>query len=699
MALVVPDSIIPSPDLEQARRALDLLIPPGSTFEVRGLPSRRSYVGRDLDHAIAAVRGMAGDCGIYWMMNPLRGDLTRAASDRDVLRRHWLMVDIDPVRPKEDGSATDLERRDAAAIGWEIRRDLAERSWPEPLMIDTGNGMQLLYRVDLPNNDQARLWVRGLLEALDKSYSTDRARVDTSVHNASRISRLPGTWNRKGTNTPTRPHRLCQLIHTPDAILPVSDALIAEMVTAPAASVPAVVERSALTVPAKLPTGSESGWYRKALENEAAQVVLSPNGTRHNRLRDAALTTAGYLHLGHFTEAELRQTLTTAGERAGLDPADITDAIAWGVAKGREKPLPAHDKMVSVAKVAARLVPVAQPATDDRVTIAASAITPTKVEWLWPNRVPMGKLTTFAGWGGLGKSFVTMDLAARISVGGEVPHAGGECFDIGNVLILNTEDDPSDTSVPRLMEATSGVDLDRLRFLRPHKLNVFTLDDLETLDRAFEEMGGVRLVVIDPATAHLGAANDHKNAELRAVLMPLSLWAMARKVAVVLVTHVNKPQGGKVEALARVVGGVAWVNAVRAAVMFSKDPDDPARRLMVGMKNNLGPEQLGLAYKIVPTNGLARVEWDGLVETTADDAINGDKRSPRRANAADFLADQFRERREWESDELYRLGREAGVSRNAMFEAKGLLPIRAHKRGAQDGRTFWVWAAEDGWPE
>jgi hypothetical protein len=188
------------------------------------------------------------------------------------------------------------------------------------------------------------------------------------------------------------------------------------------------------------------------------------------------------------------------------------------------------------------------------------------------------------------------------------------------VLILNTEDDPDDTSVPRLIEA--GADLRRVAFARSEILGRFTLGDLKTLDAMIDQLGNVRLVVIDPATAHLGDVNDHKNAELRGLLMPLSLWAMARKVAVVLVTHVNKAQAGNVEAMSRVVGSVAWVNAVRAAVMFARDPKDKDKRLFVPFKANDAPERKALAYRIVPTADLARVEWLGEVDTSADEAMS-----------------------------------------------------------------------------
>jgi hypothetical protein len=338
---------------------------------------------------------------------------------------------------------------------------------------------------------------------------------------------------------------------------------------------------------------------------------------------------------------------------------------------------------------------VAHAAPTGRLIILASEVVPRRVEWLWPDRIPIGKLTTFAGWGGLGKSFVTMDLAARISRGGEIPGMAGECFERSRVLILNTEDDPDDTSVPRLIEV--GADLAQIGFARSEVLGQFTLADLRTLDLMLGQLGEARLLIIDPATAHLGTANDHKNAELRGLLMPLSLWAMERRIAVVLVTHVNKPQAGKVDAMARVVGSVAWVNAVRAAVMFSKDPDDRTRRLFIPFKSNNAPERKGLAYRITPTDSLARVEWLGEVDTSADEAMELG-RKPRKIEAAKWLTDRFREKLRWHSDDLFVAAKEAGISRSAIFEAKKLLDLHACKQEMTlEGEKTWVWWVDANW--
>ena len=51
----------------------------------------------------------------------------------------------------------------------------------------------------------------------------------------------------------------------------------------------------------------------------------------------------------------------------------------------------------------------------------ASDIRPLIVEWLWRGRIPPGMLTLLAGDPKLGKSFVTMAMAAAVSRGSSMP--------------------------------------------------------------------------------------------------------------------------------------------------------------------------------------------------------------------------------------------------------------------------------------
>src|SRR5215831_18925310 len=86
----------------------------------------------------------------------------------------------------------------------------------------------------------------------------------------------------------------------------------------------------------------------------------------------------------------------------------------------------------------------------------ASEIQMEPVKWLWPGRVAIGKHTALAGEPGGGKSQLTIDLAARVSMGAKLPCGEGTASQ-GAVIILSAEDSDADTIVPRLHAA--GADL------------------------------------------------------------------------------------------------------------------------------------------------------------------------------------------------------------------------------------------------
>src|SRR3981189_3754467 len=46
-----------------------------------------------------------------------------------------------------------------------------------------------------------------------------------------------------------------------------------------------------------------------------------------------------------------------------------------------------------------------------------SELAPQKVRWLWPDRIPLGRITLLVSDPGLGKSLLTLDIAARVSTG------------------------------------------------------------------------------------------------------------------------------------------------------------------------------------------------------------------------------------------------------------------------------------------
>lgn len=150
---------------------------------------------------------------LYATLNPLRAGLGlhHSANDGDVLSRRRLLIDIDRDFGKEH-PASDVEIQAARALADEIKDYLADLKWPPPVRLMSGNGHHLVYRLaDLPNTNEAKTAIRGLLSVLKANFSRDGFSVDTTVSNASRVTKLPGTFVRRGSEVENRPYRLARI--------------------------------------------------------------------------------------------------------------------------------------------------------------------------------------------------------------------------------------------------------------------------------------------------------------------------------------------------------------------------------------------------------------------------------------------------------------------------------------------------------
>ncbi len=221
----------------QTTHMLHALFEPGDCFEIRIFDVCRSgdrfphiesgyFDYEHIGSIPSLLDGLASYTGVYVTMNPVNPALLARAnnrlirakrglttSDEDIITRRWLFIDIDPVRPAGI-SATDSEKANALDKLIEVKDGLASMGFTEPLCVDSGNGFYLIYRID--GNPGVSL-IKETLEALSVC-SDDKVHIDTSVHNAARICRLAGTFNRKGEDMPDRPHRLSELLEVPDRI-------------------------------------------------------------------------------------------------------------------------------------------------------------------------------------------------------------------------------------------------------------------------------------------------------------------------------------------------------------------------------------------------------------------------------------------------------------------------------------------------
>jgi hypothetical protein len=220
-------------------RAMKLILAPGQVTEVRALgvstpEYRRPHIESGYFDDIEALASAASELtryasGVYYIPNIVNPALlARAAnrtrpingesltSDRDIIARRWLLIDIDAKRPSGICSS-DKEHEAAITKARQIRTELTKRGWPQPILADSCNGGHLMYRLDLPVADDEL--VKRILEGLALMFDDEHSQVDTAVFNPARIWKLPGTFGRKGDDAVDRPHRMARILETPEGAL------------------------------------------------------------------------------------------------------------------------------------------------------------------------------------------------------------------------------------------------------------------------------------------------------------------------------------------------------------------------------------------------------------------------------------------------------------------------------------------------
>jgi putative DNA primase/helicase len=312
------------------------------------------------------------------------------------------------------------------------------------------------------------------------------------------------------------------------------------------------------------------------------------------------------------------------------------------------------------------------------ILIPYDTIEPQEVEWLWPDRIPLGKLTLIVGDPGLGKTFLTLDIASRISTGTKFPD-GALCTQ-GEVIFATVEDGAADTIRPRL----DLLDADVRRIFHFEGIRApkgasqpFLLDrHVPELDAALSDRDDVRLVVLDPISGFMGRTDSHKNAEVRGILSPLAKLAEKHRVAVVAISHLTKAPA---KTIYRTLGSIGFVAAARAAWAVVEDGGNDKRRLFLPVKNNLA-DATGLAFRIVD----GCVDWESDPVIVRIDDLDG--RAPtRRDEAADWLRSHLADGPK-PAREVSEAAEAGGIKEPTLRRAKDMVRVKSKR---SDGK--WVW--------
>lgn len=219
---------------EELRKALSVLKPDGELFEIRIITSDRkktiSGYFKNADKLISAMNTVdLRDANVYFILNRLKEecysriqhDCFRAgvntSSDTDISDYEFLFVDIDPERAA--GISSSKEELEAAKqTESKIYDYLKNLGFSEPIRAMSGNGGHLLYRIDLPNNEDGRNLIERCLTVLSMLFDDGIVKIDTVNANPSRPCKLYGTMAQKGANTSERPHRMSWITQESDQV-------------------------------------------------------------------------------------------------------------------------------------------------------------------------------------------------------------------------------------------------------------------------------------------------------------------------------------------------------------------------------------------------------------------------------------------------------------------------------------------------
>ena len=322
------------------------------------------------------------------------------------------------------------------------------------------------------------------------------------------------------------------------------------------------------------------------------------------------------------------------------------------------------------------------------VTEPLSQVRAERVTWLWDRYLPRGKLVLLDGDPGIGKSLLTLDLAARLSRGAALPGstASGRPH---TILLLAAEDDAADTTRPRAEAA--GADLERLIVVAGPSLRTFQFPrSLPQLAAAIEQHKP-DLVIIDPIVAFLSprlAANADQS--IRRILSKLARIGEAAGCTILMIRHLRK--AGSPNALYRGSGSIGFIASARAGLLAARHPTDPDLGILAVTKSNLAEPPPSLSYRLKSdSNGVPVVEWLESLDVSANalGAMPVETVRPRERAIVWLQSELANGPRK--ASELMVLSVSAGIPERTLLRAKSELRVQSRQVHFEAGGHEWYW--------
>lgn len=245
--------------------------------------------------------------------------------------------------------------------------------------------------------------------------------------------------------------------------------------------------------------------------------------------------------------------------------------------------------------------------------ITLDTIAPQEMRWLWHPYIPAGTVTALYGRGGMGKSWLTCDLAARLSRGDCFPDAPKPQM-AQKVLMLSAEDDYPTVLVPRLMKLKA----DLRNIAVPSRQFVLDPKGIDWITDLMADFSAT-VLFIDPIVYYAGGKMDmNKSNEVRSMMEKLKLSAEKTASSVIIVGHIRKSQeGGDGD---QMMGSADWINAARSGLFVTKTND--GTKVMKHSKTNYGSMGLSRSFEITDDG----FEWGDAYDEDSLPIPHGGKR-------------------------------------------------------------------------
>lgn len=220
-------------DESQIYRWFDIFKDNNKLTEIRLIGTNKVYSGyfTDANTLIKAITPYVSTCNTYFTINSINGECygreqkdciiqkpKNTTSDSEVVGRDFVFIDFDSVRITGI-NASDEEIEYTKKKANEVYKFLEDNGFYKPIVIFSGSGVHFYLKCAMkitPENDDI---VKRFTMSLGMLFSDEHVEIDQKVFNAGRISRLVGTYSRKGSySDKERPQRMCQFVKVPDEI-------------------------------------------------------------------------------------------------------------------------------------------------------------------------------------------------------------------------------------------------------------------------------------------------------------------------------------------------------------------------------------------------------------------------------------------------------------------------------------------------